>query len=106
MTPAAKRSKGSNTAAQLNELCGSVKELVHGLVGDTNGSGTSFSPVRQRAWDMVRAQEGLSPHSLARARRVFRSKESVKEYLSFADDEAEARTFWLYDEMEHANRRE
>ena len=53
----------------------------------------------------MREQEGLSPYSLARARRVFRQAESVEEYLSFGDDEAAARTFWLLDEMEHANKR-
>lgn len=67
-----------------------------------------FSPVRKRAWDVVRAEEGLSPFSLGRARRVFRDEVSVKEYLSFdVTDEAEkeARSFWLQDEITHANRR-
>ena len=57
-----------------------------------------------KAWNIVKEEEGLSPHSLAKARRVFRAADDVaEEYLSsdsLDDLEREARSFWLHDEME------
>jgi hypothetical protein len=51
---------------------------------------------RDRAFRRIAECEGLSSLELARARRVFRGRtELADEYLSFCDDEADARREWL-----------
>ena len=62
----------------------------------------SASPVRKdAAFRTVVEEEGLSPHSLAYARKVFRGNvELANEYLSFGPGLREARTLWLQDELE------
>ncbi|CDO77857.1 hypothetical protein BN946_scf184668.g1 [Trametes cinnabarina] len=98
-----KRTKSAHTQSQLTTLVGSVDRLVAGLVATPGTESQSLSPLRTSAWEKVKVEEGLSPHSLSRARWVFRSKDSIKEYLSFGDEDAEARAFWLQDEIELAH---
>jgi hypothetical protein len=84
-------------AAALDRLVGQVGSLVEALEDEP-----SDSPARKhQAFDVVREEEGLSPHSLATARRVFRgSGELAREYLSFGHDDTEARAIWLHNEMQ------
>jgi hypothetical protein len=73
-------------------------------------SGSLFAPPptnspekKKKAFDVVRAEEGLSPGSLAKARCVFRGNgEIAREYLSFdssSKEERKARRYWLLKEM-------
>ncbi|KAF5338309.1 hypothetical protein D9758_015762 [Tetrapyrgos nigripes] len=77
---------------------------------DSIVSGSLFAPPptdspekKKKAFDVVCAEEGLSPHSLAKARCVFRGRgEIAQEYLSFdasSEEEKEARHYWLLAEM-------
>ena len=62
----------------------------------------SASPVhKDAAFRTVVEEEGLSPHSLSYAQKVFRGNvELANEYLSFGPGLREARTLWLQDELE------
>ncbi|KAF5343816.1 hypothetical protein D9758_016204 [Tetrapyrgos nigripes] len=105
-TPAPKRVRTSAGAQALTSMSSTFAALTEGLKsGEFLTSPSTDSPVKKKkAFDIVRAEEGLSPHSLAKARRVFRgSGEVAREYLSFdstKDEERSARTFWLMDEMD------
>ncbi|KAI0649892.1 hypothetical protein C8Q79DRAFT_354597 [Trametes meyenii] len=100
-TPASKRHKSrDSTRSQLKELVGSVDRLVTGLISAGDIENASIAARREAAWERVKNEEQLSPHSLSRARRVFRSKSAVDEYLSFDDHDEEACAFWLQDEIE------
>ncbi|KAF5313536.1 hypothetical protein D9758_018536 [Tetrapyrgos nigripes] len=105
-TPAPKRVRTSAGAQALTSMSSTFAVLTEGLKsGEFLTSPSTDSPVKKKkAFDIVRAEEGLSPHSLAKARRVFcGSGEVAREYLSFdstKDEERSARTFWLMDEMD------
>ncbi|KAJ3832347.1 hypothetical protein F5878DRAFT_666660 [Lentinula raphanica] len=104
-SPPLKRRKPTSYA-QIDSLCDSVDRLVSGLVPSPKKvDGTSSK--NSHAFRVVQAEEGLSPTSLARARRVFRGNNDLaEEYLSFdTEDDAhrEARTIWLYSEMDQLN---
>lgn len=69
-------------------------------------SGQMQTPKKQRAFKIICKEEGLSPHSLAMARRVFRgdTDELADEYLSFdisLPGSKEACSLWLADEISH-----
>ncbi|KAJ3717543.1 hypothetical protein C8R42DRAFT_677417 [Lentinula raphanica] len=87
-------------------MSSAVTTLTDGLAsGSLLALPSTDSPAKKReAFDVVRAEEGLSPYSLAKARRVFRgSGELAREYLSFdstKEAEISARHLWLVDEME------
>lgn len=108
LTPPCKRMKTTGSG-QIGELVHSVDKLVNFIGMDANTTVTvTISPLRKKAWDMVKTEEGLSPISLSRALRVFREDDCVKEYLSFdvtSEEEHEARSFWLQDEIVRANGR-
>ncbi|KAG6806149.1 hypothetical protein H0H92_012501 [Tricholoma furcatifolium] len=107
ITPAPKRSCTTGTQA-LNFLAESVNTLILSVTADSISSATAMAstgtPKKDRAFNIVCKEEGLSPYSIATARKVFRgSVELANEYLSF-DTELpgmkEARTLWLQDECE------
>lgn len=88
---------------QISSLCESVNHLVSGIVPSPRKTGVTPNK-KFHAFQVVQAEEGLSPHSLARARRVFQGDDDLAdEYLSFdVSDEIqrEARSIWLSSEME------
>ncbi|KAF5344615.1 hypothetical protein D9758_013915 [Tetrapyrgos nigripes] len=104
--PRSKRGRTSAGAQALENMSGSVAVLAEGFAsGSLFAPPATDSPVKkEKAFNIVRAEEGLSPHSLAKARRVFRGPgEVAREYLSFNskdEEEKEARHFWLLEEME------
>ncbi|KAJ3832137.1 hypothetical protein F5878DRAFT_647029 [Lentinula raphanica] len=106
VTPARKRVRTSASAQALESMSSAVTTLTDGLAsGSLLALPSTDSPAKKReAFDVVRAEEGLSPYSLAKARRVFRgSGELAWEYLSFdftKEAEISARHLWLVDEME------
>lgn len=63
------------------------------------------TPRPQRAFKVIHKEEGLSPRSLAAVPRIFRNNpELADEYLNFPPSEPEARSFWLYAELERITR--
>ncbi|THU77599.1 hypothetical protein K435DRAFT_877641 [Dendrothele bispora CBS 962.96] len=106
-TPAPKRVRTSAGANALENMSNSFGALADGIAsGAFMAPPPTDSPLKkERAFKIVRAEEGLSPHSIAKARRVFRgSGDIAREYLSFdctKAEEREARTIWLNNEMEH-----
>ncbi|KAI0310554.1 hypothetical protein OF83DRAFT_1178421 [Amylostereum chailletii] len=83
-TPAPKRIKSTSTnqLAQLNDTLDRTLERLADALESPEPSSTvaeSISPLRKQAWNLVKAEEGLSPHSLARARRVFRDVAPIKD---------------------------
>ncbi|KAK7439194.1 hypothetical protein VKT23_017684 [Stygiomarasmius scandens] len=104
-TPARKRVRTSAGAQALTSMSSTFAALTEGLkTGEFLAPPSTDSPIKKKkAFDIVRAEEGLSPYSLSKAHRVFRgSGEVAREYLSFdstKDEEKAARTFWLMDEM-------
>ncbi|KAF5343730.1 hypothetical protein D9758_016508 [Tetrapyrgos nigripes] len=105
VTPVKKRVCPSS-GAQIGQLVDCVDKLVSGLVSPTKG----FTPHTQKsrkdlAWSTIKKEEGLSPRSLAKARRVLNGGDDVVEdFLSFDakdEDECMARSFWLADEMDN-----
>ena len=79
--------------------------LVNPLSGASPRAPSSMqTPKKSRAFRIISREEGLSPHSLSRARRVFRgdADELADEYLSFdvsLPGGREARSLWLADEI-------
>ncbi|KAJ3831959.1 hypothetical protein F5878DRAFT_647183 [Lentinula raphanica] len=106
VTPARKRVRTSASAQALESMSFAVTTLTDGLAsGSLLALPSTDSPAKKReVFDVVRAEEGLSPYSLAKARRVFRgSGELAREYLSFnstKEAEISACHLWLVDEME------
>ncbi|KAF5346680.1 hypothetical protein D9758_013232 [Tetrapyrgos nigripes] len=105
VTPVKKRVRPSS-GAQIGQLVDCVDKLVSGLVSLTKG----FTPRTRKsrkdlAWSTIKKEEGLSPRSLAKARRVLNGGDDVVEdFLSFDakdEDERMARSFWLADEMDN-----
>ncbi|KAF5367461.1 hypothetical protein D9758_003826 [Tetrapyrgos nigripes] len=99
-TPAPKRVCTSAGAQALTSMSSTFAALTEGLKsGEFLTSPSTDSPVKKKkAFDIVRAEKGLSPHSLAKARCVFRgSGEVAREYLSFDSTKDEER---LMDEMD------
>ncbi|KAF5318979.1 hypothetical protein D9758_018530 [Tetrapyrgos nigripes] len=105
-TPAPKRVRVSAGAQALENMSTAFGSLAEGMKsGAFMAAPVTDSPIKkEQAFNIVRAEEGLSPHSLAKARRVFRgSGEIAREFLSFDptdENEKEARHCWLLDEME------
>ncbi|PPQ85133.1 hypothetical protein CVT26_004389, partial [Gymnopilus dilepis] len=104
-SPAAKRAHPTSVA-QIGRLVDCVGKLVDVFVSPTKPAPpppTSGLSRRELAWNTVKAEEGLSPYSLAKAHPVFREgDEVVEEYLSFDNssaEEREARSFWLSNKM-------
>jgi hypothetical protein len=65
-------------------------------------------PQKDKAFHTICEEEGLSPHSIAQARKIFRgSAELAHEYLSFDISQVgmrEARSYWLSDELAHVQK--
>ncbi|KAF5362751.1 hypothetical protein D9758_011692 [Tetrapyrgos nigripes] len=105
-TPAPKRVRVSAGAQALENMSTAFGSLAEGMKsGAFMAAPVTDSPIKkEQAFNIVRAEEGLSPHSLAKARRVFRgSGEIAREFLSFDptdENKKEARHCWLLDEME------
>jgi len=107
VTPAPKRVRHSGAQA-LASVSSSLSTLTSGLTsGALFAPPTTDSPERKKqAFSRVCMEEGLSPYSLSKARRIFRGNgEIAREYLSFDisdETQKEARTMWLLDELEQA----
>ncbi|KAJ3822190.1 hypothetical protein F5880DRAFT_1576553 [Lentinula raphanica] len=104
-TPVKKRSRPTS-AAQIGQLVDSVNRLVSGLISPSKGLTPRTRKIRKEAvWNTIKKEEGLSPHSLAKARRVLNGGDDViEDYLSFDgnnEEEREARAFWLADAMDN-----
>jgi hypothetical protein len=93
-----KRKRQANNNA-VHMLAESVNALL--TPRSTQTPTLDASPIRRdRAFRRIVRLEQLSPCSTARARRIFRGRTDLAdEYLSFADDEAEERQFWLNFEL-------
>ena len=66
---------------------------------------TPATPQKDKAFNMICKEEGLSPHSVALAQKIFcGSAELAHEYLSFDVSQTgmhEACSYWLSDELTH-----
>uniref|UniRef100_D8Q2T7 Myb/SANT-like domain-containing protein n=1 Tax=Schizophyllum commune (strain H4-8 / FGSC 9210) TaxID=578458 RepID=D8Q2T7_SCHCM len=115
--PPSVSSKRVRTGDQISQLFGRV-DITLDKIADSfvsppaapstppASSSSAISPLRRLCWKKTR-DEGLSPHSLGRSRRVFRDDVKVKEYLGFDDDDEQdrmARSAWLADEINAADR--
>ncbi|KAL1697832.1 Myb/SANT-like DNA-binding domain-containing protein [Schizophyllum commune] len=114
--PPSASSKRVRTGDQISQLFGRV-DITLDKIADSfvsppaapstppASSSSAISPLRRLCWKKTR-DEGLSPHSLGRSRRVFRDDVKVKEYLGFDDDDEQdrlARSAWLADEIDAAD---
>jgi hypothetical protein len=108
MTPAPPKRTRFSGAQALESLATSVNQIVSSSLFDAPASGphpdtAPATPRKDKAFNTICDEEGLSPHSIALSRKVFRgSAELAHEYLSFNMSQAgmrEARSYWLTDEL-------
>lgn len=92
-----------STSGAIASLADSIDTLVGGIFAPPKSVSFSSPVKKDKAWKIVCQEEGLSPQSLAHARKVFRGDpEIASEYLSFDNTTEEmrmARSFWLSDEL-------
>ncbi|VDC03189.1 unnamed protein product [Peniophora sp. CBMAI 1063] len=104
--PSSKRkNSGQALRNDIHDLSSKASALVTALLPPDSPVKPSLTPARKRCYSRLN-EDGLSPYTKARARRVFRNADAVNEYLSFGDDEDEvmARNFWLHQEMDEYDR--
>ncbi|THH31604.1 hypothetical protein EUX98_g2565 [Antrodiella citrinella] len=109
-TPTPKRARTSGNR-DLGDISQGFTSLVDFLTtspkrsplrGSQPSAETESQSLFTEAWGRLKTEEGLSPHDLACARRVFYSPRKVKAYLDFDSADAverEARGYWLDEEM-------
>ncbi|KIK04136.1 hypothetical protein K443DRAFT_4802 [Laccaria amethystina LaAM-08-1] len=104
-SPPPKR-RWTTTSTHLGTLAEAVGTLVTELISP-KATPSKGKKRRKEAWRTVKAEDGLSPLSLSKARKVFQQLENVEEYLSFDitdPTDREAHSYWLASEMENLSK--
>jgi hypothetical protein len=105
-----KRARVSGAHA-LESLATSVNQIVSSSLFETphpHSNAAPATPQKDKAFHTICKDEGLSPHSIVQAWKIFRgSAELAHEYLSFDISQVgmrEARSYWLSDELAHVQK--